>query len=271
MIPLAKLPVARARAIDALLFDLDDTVLSHGSLTRAAYDAICDLAAAGVALVAVTGRPAGWGEVLARQWPLLGVVSENGAALCWRQDGAIVGSMRGTAASLADDRSRLEAIAAEVHRALPAIVPADDNAARRTDLTLDVGEQVQIPPADVARARAIIHAGGARSILSSIHLHATFSGDDKASGVQRLLRERLGWSAGTARARAAFIGDSENDAACFAAFPTSFGVANVARWAPRLSLPPRWITPSPMGAGFAELVAAILAARENQGLPAPRA
>jgi len=34
---------------------------------------------AGLALVAVTGRPAGWGRVLARQWPVAGCIAENGA------------------------------------------------------------------------------------------------------------------------------------------------------------------------------------------------
>ena len=63
----------------AALFDLDDTLLTHGRLTRQAYDALWDLHDAGLKLVAVTGRPSGWGEVLARQWPIEGCVTENGA------------------------------------------------------------------------------------------------------------------------------------------------------------------------------------------------
>ena len=68
-----------ARRLRGLLFDLDDTLLSHGVLTRAAYDALWNLHDAGLALVAVTGRPSGWGEVLVRQWPIDGCVTENGA------------------------------------------------------------------------------------------------------------------------------------------------------------------------------------------------
>jgi len=61
------------------LFDLDDTLLSHGRLTREAYEALCDLSDAKLRLIAVTGRPSGWGEVLARQWPIDAAVTENGA------------------------------------------------------------------------------------------------------------------------------------------------------------------------------------------------
>ena len=43
------------------------------------YDALWDLSDAGLRLVAVTGRPSGWGEVIARQWPIDGAVTENGA------------------------------------------------------------------------------------------------------------------------------------------------------------------------------------------------
>src|ERR1700689_3226812 len=69
----------QAREIDGLLFDLDDTLLTHGLLTRAAFDALWDLHDAKIKLVAVTGRPSGWGEVIARQWPIDGAVTENGA------------------------------------------------------------------------------------------------------------------------------------------------------------------------------------------------
>ena len=67
MIPLGSMPLEEARRVDVLLFDLDDTLLSHGILTREAYEALWSLHAARIDLVAVTGRPAGWGEVIARQ------------------------------------------------------------------------------------------------------------------------------------------------------------------------------------------------------------
>src|SRR5262249_59883715 len=68
-----------ARRLTGVVFDLDDTLLDHGELAEAAYRALFRLREAGLRLVACTGRPAGWGEVLARQWPIDAVVVENGA------------------------------------------------------------------------------------------------------------------------------------------------------------------------------------------------
>ena len=72
-----------------MLFDLDDTFLDEGKLTVAAYGALSRLSQAGLRLLAVTGRPAGWGEVMARQWPVDGVVTENGAVALYRDGRAV--------------------------------------------------------------------------------------------------------------------------------------------------------------------------------------
>ncbi len=47
----------------------------------------------------------------------------------------------------------------------------------------------------------------------------------------------------------------------FRAFPHAVGVANVREWAGLMTHLPRWVTPSPGGAGFAELAEALLAVR----------
>jgi hypothetical protein len=77
----------------------------------------------------------------------------------------------------------------------------------------------------------------------------------------RFLHERLGEESGGALVRYAFVGDSGNDAACFSAFRTTFGVANVRSAAGRLSVPPRYVAAAAMGAGFAEIAREILARR----------
>lgn len=257
MRPLADLSVGEARRLDTLLFDLDDTVLTHGQLTRQAYDALCDLAESGLGLVAVTGRPAGWGEILARQWPVLAVVAENGAALLRREGGGIARIVRDPFA-----RARLAPLVEDVRRAFPEIELADDNAARLTDVTFDIGERHRVPRDRVEQLRQFVVGSGARCTTSSVHLHATFEPDDKASGALRAMLLLRGLDAGSAQGRAAFVGDSENDAACFACFRTTIGVANVAPWVARLTVPPRYVTPSPMGAGFAELAALLIRARK---------
>jgi hypothetical protein len=52
---------------------------TDGRLPAEAYAALESLAAAGMAVVPITGRPAGWCDMIARFWPVAGVVGENGA------------------------------------------------------------------------------------------------------------------------------------------------------------------------------------------------
>lgn len=251
MRPLAALDAARAARVEVLLFDLDDTLLTHGVLTRAAYAALWDLADAGVGLVAVTGRPAGWADVLARQWPVAGVIAENGAVAV------------GARAPASSPSPRPTEIVERVRARFPHVAYADDNGARRTDVTLDVGEHATLDAETIEALRVGLAAEGLRTTVSSVHLHGTWSGDDKASGSLRFLREAFGLDAGAARARALFVGDSGNDAACFAAFPLAVGVANVRGWVRRLSVPPAFVTEGARGEGFVELARHLLAARKG--------
>ncbi len=79
MQPIEHLPAAEAQSLEGLLFDLDDTLLDHGRLGEEAYGSLFRLRESGLRLVAVTGRPSGWGEMLVRQWPIDGAVTENGS------------------------------------------------------------------------------------------------------------------------------------------------------------------------------------------------
>jgi HAD superfamily hydrolase (TIGR01484 family) len=255
------LPPEDARGLVGLLFDLDDTVLSHGVLTLEAYEAIWSLHEAGLRLVAVTGRPSGWGEVIARQWPIDGAVTENGAVHVVREGKGVALRFDGDASEVADRRRRLDELVATVAKALPEVQLADDVHARRSDVAWDIAERVRLEPRVVEELAALVVAGGARTTRSSVHLHASFERDDKASGAIRFVNKQFGDDAGAALHRWAFVGDSGNDAACFAAFKTTFGVENVRAYARVISVPPRWIAPSKRGAGFAEIAKAIVSSR----------
>jgi hypothetical protein len=167
--PLASLSaddVGALRALTGLLFDLDDTLLSHGVLTRAAYDALWDLKGAGVRLVAVTGRPSGWGEVIARQWPIDGAVTENGAVVIAREgrDGkGIARYERCDESERRTRRARLARIIDDVRALVPEARLTDDLGARRADVTWDIGERVRLPGDRVSIIAAAIAAAGARS------------------------------------------------------------------------------------------------------------
>lgn len=254
-----------AGGLKGLLFDLDDTLLDHGVLTEAAYAALFRLRESGLSLVAVTGRPAGWGDLLVRQWPIDGAVTENGAIALYRDaDGRVARLDPVPADERGARRARVLRLAAELGQRFPELEPADDVAARISDYTFDIGEHARVPRDVVRRAVDFVAARGARSVTSSVHLHVTLDGDDKASGAVRFLRQRLGEDPTRALFRWAFIGDSENDAACFAAFRTTIAVAN---FRARLTAPPRWRTRAERGAGFAE-AARVLCERRGAGIGA---
>jgi len=138
----------------------------------------------------------------------------------------------------------------------------DDVEARRSDVTWDIGERVKLPEDRVTEIVRVIAREGARSFASSVHVHATFDTDDKASGTLRYLARVLGEDPGAATsARYAFLGDSGNDAACFGAFRVTFAVANVRAHLARIPVTPRYVSRGEMGDGFAEIAQEILARR----------
>jgi hypothetical protein len=74
---LSSLPPEGARALLGVCFDLDDTLLDDGRLAVGALDALYRLSGAGLILLGATGRPAAWGQVLTRQWPVSGMVTSR--------------------------------------------------------------------------------------------------------------------------------------------------------------------------------------------------
>ena len=261
MRPVAELGREEARDITGFFFDLDDTVLTHGVLGRAAYGALWDLHDAGLRLVAVTGRPSGWAEVLVRQWPIDGAVTENGAVFVVREGRGVRVLGDGSAEQIAERRARLDALTLRVREVMPELELADDVHARRSDVAWDIGERVTVAEDEVRALARLVAEAGARTTRSSVHLHASFERDDKASGAMRFVRARFGEDPGRAVYRWAFAGDSANDAACFSALRTTFGVANVRAFLPKLSVAPRWVAQRERGEGFAEIAAVLLERR----------
>jgi HAD superfamily hydrolase (TIGR01484 family) len=250
-----------ARRLKGVLFDLDDTLLTRGQLTRAAYDALWRLHDCGLVLVAVTGRPSGWGEVLARQWPVAGCVTENGAIAIARDGSGIARYDACDESERQRRRLRLTALVERVQMAIPDAHLSDDNEARRSDVTWDIGERVKLSADRVRAIASEIERAGASHTQSSVHLHATFDTDDKASGALRFCSRVLGTDPAAALTQFAFIGDSANDAPCFNSFRLTFGVANVRTSMGRFTVAPRYVATRAMGEGFAEIASEILVKR----------
>ena len=259
--PLAQAPAAQLAAVHTVLTDIDDTLTSDGRLPADAYTALQRLEAAGLTIIPLTGRPAGWCDMIARFWPVAGVVGENGA-LAFRYDRAARRMIRlyaKTEAARAADRARLDALAARILAAVPGAAIAADQAYRIADLAIDVREDVApLGQAAIDRIVALFEADGATAKVSSIHVNGWFGTYDKLSMTTRLLAEHF---ARAPDADTLFIGDSPNDEPLFAALPLSVGVANVLDFADVLKAKPAYVTTARGGAGFAEMAQAVLSAR----------
>src|SRR5882724_9417510 len=260
MTPIAALTKEEAGRLRGVAFDLDDTLLDHGRLNEATYSALFRLVEAGLELYGVTGRPAGWADVLARVFPVRAIVAENGAIVCARRGERVLMLDSVDAATRRQRDQKLDSLLGRFRQEFSDFEPADDVRARVSDRTFDIGEYRQVAPERVAAASAFLREQGARVFVSSVHLHATFDYADKASGAVRLFAQDSGLDATAVRHAYAYLGDSENDAPCFAAFAVSIGVANLRG---RATLRPRYITSRPMGAGVVEAAEVILSLRAN--------
>lgn len=264
MQPLAALPRAVAAGFHTVLTDIDDTLTTEGHLTAEAYAALQALRAAGLRVLPVTGRPAGWCDHIARMWPVQGVVGENGAFYMWHD--AAAGRLR--VRHLLDEPARralaatLAAVREQVLREVPGCAVASDQFCRLYDLAIDFCEDVPpLPAAAVDRIVALMQAAGLTAKVSSIHVNGWLGGWDKLSTARLMLAERYGVDLDAERERIVYAGDSPNDEPMFGFFPHAVGVANVRDFASRMQRLPAWVTPSRAGAGFVELAAALLAAR----------
>jgi hydroxymethylpyrimidine pyrophosphatase-like HAD family hydrolase len=118
-----------------------------------------------------------------------------------------------------------------------------------------------LPAIAVQRIVDLMERAGMSAKVSSIHVNGWFGRYDKLSMAHLLLRERYDMDLDAQRERCVFVGDSPNDAPMFAFLPNAVGVANIRRFEPELTHPPRYVTESECGGGFAEVARAILAAR----------
>jgi len=259
MQPLAAMPAAVRRGLRGVLFDIDDTLTTAGSLTAAAYAALESLQAAGLLTIPVTGRPAGWCDHIARMWPVDGVVGENGALYFRNHGGRMIQCYHHDSAARAENRRRLDTLREQILAAVPGCAVASDQAYRDADLAIDFCEDVPPLPAEhVARIVALFEDAGATAKISSIHVNGWFGNYDKLSMARRLLAEQFDCDLDAEQSKFVFIGDSPNDAPMFAYFDHAVGVANVRKFTDDLTALPRYVTQAESGAGFAETAAFLL-------------
>ncbi len=261
MQPLSEMTAAQARAVQYVLMDIDDTLTTEGKLPAESYAALWKLREVGLRVLPITGRPAGWCDLIAREWPVDGVVGENGAFVFWEAEGKHLRSITHPNAV----RNDAPALARALERALaevPGCRIARDQFARLYDIAIDFAEEEPILPlSEALKIKAICDEEGVRAKVSSIHVNAWMGDYDKLTMSLHYLSERFGYDDARDRESVVFAGDSPNDEPMFAHFPRACGVANVMRYRDMMKSLPAFVASKEGGAGFAEIAATLLAKR----------
>jgi len=270
---LGHFPADTCAGLHGVLTDIDDTLTTEGAITADALAALAALRAAGLRVIAITGRPAGWSAPFAASWPVDAIVAETGAVALLRtpenshQNGTQpnVGERQQLskwylqdAATRAANFARMQQVARQILREVPGATLARDSAGRETDIAVDHSEFTHLPAEGIAQVQRIMRAAGMTATVSSIHVNGWYGTHDKLVGARWIVRELLGRHLDDELDRWVFVGDSLNDQVMFQHFPHSVGVANVARFVPQLRHLPRYVTEGARGAGFAELASHIL-------------
>ncbi|MCB0364112.1 MAG: HAD family phosphatase [Bdellovibrionaceae bacterium] len=247
--------------IKVLFSDIDDTMTTEGKLEAKAYSALWKLADNHIRVVPVTGRPAGWCEMIARFWPVDGIIGENGA-LYFRyleQEKKMLRHFAVDESTRKENSKKLELIKQEVLQCVPGAAIASDQFTRLFDLAVDFCEDV--PPLserDIQQIVNVFTRHGAEAKVSSIHVNGWFGQYDKLTACKEYCRNEYGWELEENLHQVAFVGDSPNDEPMFGFFENAFAVANIHTFISQLKYPPKYVTPSPGGEGFAELVTRLL-------------
>ena len=271
---LSSWPAAERARITGVFTDIDDTLTTDGAVPPDTLQALHTLKAAGLHVVAITGRPVGWAQARASNWPVDAVVVENGAValvpsavlsqIGMERASPLEGSLsklyQQDAAERASHAARMRVVAARVLREVPGVALSSDSDGRETDLAFDYHEHARLPPETVEAVLAVLRNEGMVTSVSSIHIHGCYSRFDKWQGACWIVRTLWGRGLAAELDRWVFVGDSGNDEAMFQHFIHSVGVANVARFVPQLTHLPRFVAPSERSKGFNEVVQALLAA-----------
>ena len=286
MKPLSSWPLADRRRITGVFTDIDDTLTTDGAITPDALHALAALKAAGLHVIAITGRPVGWSVPFAQgdpasglaAWPVDAIVAENGAVALFRDKNSLQPSSnihsqllklyQQDATTRAANFARMQQVAQRVLREMPGAQVSQDSPGRETDIAIDHSEFTHLSAEKIAQAVQIMQDEGMNATVSSIHVNGWFGAHNKLEGARWIVRELLGRDLDAEIDKWAYVGDSTNDQLMFAHFPHSVGVANIRRFEAELAHLPRYITDGERGAGFAEVARAIL---ESQTLAADTA
>jgi len=251
-------PVQELRGpVRALFSDVDGTMTTGERVDAATYAALEKLGEAGIPVIMVTGRPAGFGFAFMKMTGCLACVAENGGVTFVREGRKVIKQYGVPAASLPEWRRRMSDAAVDVMSKVPGARLSSDSKYREVDLAIDWNEEVQLSREDAETCVAMLQKAGFAAVRSSVHVNFGPPHFDKLSACMQVVKRVLGGDTNNL-APYVYVGDALNDAPMFEGFPTSVGVANIRTWWDELSHKPAYITERPEGAGLRELVEHVL-------------
>ena len=274
MTPVRDFPQEIAENLLGVFFDIDDTFTTRGKIPPEAFQALWSVKNAGLRVVPITGRPAGWCDHIARMWPVDGVVGENGALYFWydQQEKRVKRRFIDPDPVREEKRHRLSAVQEEILHSVPGAALASDQPYRETDLAVDYCEDVKpLPWEDVQRICDIFDKHGATCKVSSVHVNGWFGDYNKLAMTKRFVLEQWDLDLDDCRDRFIFCGDSPNDEPMFEYFPHAAGVKNVLNFSERMAHLPAYVASQEGGEGFAEIVETVLSRRAAMAIDRTRA
>ena len=269
MRPIKDITFEEASNLRYILMDIDDTLTREGKLPASSYSALWKLKEAGLLVIPVTGRPAGWCDLIARQWPADGVIGENGALAFWEEKAASGNPVLRAVFhpnAVKNDHPVLGRIKEKVLREIPGTRLSRDQFSRLYDIAFDFAEDDPVlPVSEAVRIKTIAEEEGAEAKISSIHVNVWMGKYDKLSMAEYFLSLRFGWVKGAGDREVIFIGDSPNDEPMFSRFPLCCGVANINKYKNLVKTFPAFVSRHECGEGFSEIAEVLLLRRgENE-------
>ncbi len=249
----------KPKKVKFLFTDIDDTLTDSGKLAPYAYAALWHLHDSEIQVIPVTGRPAGWCEMIARMWPVQAVVGENGAFYFMHKNKKMQRHFATSKDERKENRKKLKALEAEILKKVPGSAVASDQFSRLFDLAIDFCEDVPaLHLSEAEKIKKIFESHGATAKISSIHVNGWFGKFDKLSMCQTFAKREFGLVGEEFNAVSAFVGDSPNDEPMFQFFNNSFGVANLAKFSGQMKSLPKFVSSFDGGKGFAEIAHALI-------------
>jgi HAD superfamily hydrolase (TIGR01484 family) len=243
LLPLNNINLSDIRLIAS---DVDGTLTKNGKFSSDFISTLLDLQSAGIKVLLVTGRSAGWVSALVNYLPIAGAIAENGGIFL-QPNGTQ--DLLSSVPNLSRHRILLENTFHHIKQLFPNLHPSADNHFRITDWTFDVND---LSADDIQAISNQCDLMGWSFTYSNVQCHIKPLHQDKATGLMSVLKK---YFPELNSQQVLTIGDSPNDEAMFNPdlFPISVGVANVRHYQDKMLHLPKYVTYTSEFVGFSEL------------------